>query len=154
MKRLQIVMLALAAAGFLAAPASAAAALSPGIMATINGTLHAGTPAKMNSYFTRSSIVIDEFSPYTWTGSKAAQAWWAAVQSGNAKRHLTNFRATAGRITQYDVSGPMAYVVVPLKITWMQKGKPGSETGLWTLIMRRMGTSWKITTASWARTSM
>jgi ketosteroid isomerase-like protein len=156
--KLRTLSIALATLGLLAAATTAAMGLSSGIMATVTGVIaaaNADSATRVNSYFSPNAVVIDEFAPYTWSGANAGAAWWTAIDTGNAKAGVTHLRATVGRITQYDVGANAAYVVVPLTITMIQKGKASRETGLWTLTLRRAGVLWKITTAGWARmTSM
>jgi hypothetical protein len=154
--RVLIALLALCVITPVAAPAAMPAGPSGAIMATIDGAIaaiNAGNAAETNSYFTSSSLIVDEFPPYVWSGTGAAGTWWRHVDAANTQMHNTHFRAAVGHITHWNASRVQAYVVVPLTISFVAKGKPGGETGLWTLTMQRVGTAWRIHTASWATVS-
>lgn len=141
---------------FGALTAAASAAPPAGVMSTLNGliaVLNADNAAGAQAYFTDDATVIDEFSPYMWTGSNAGTRWWSSQQRANVKAHITGMRAATGTINHYTVTGDSAYVVVPLNITFMAKGKPQQIHGLWALTLRRAGGAWKIRSASWADAS-
>lgn len=151
--RLRTFFLALAVGGFCVGPALAAA-LPSSIMTTLNGlaaATNSGDTARVSSYFVSSATVIDEFPPFIWSGQGAAARWWSAVKKSNVQMHWTHLHVSMGTITQYMVAGNMAYVVLPLKLSWMAGAKPESETGLWTATLARSGGMWKVTTANWAR---
>jgi ketosteroid isomerase-like protein len=150
MKR-QIFLLA-AIFSMLAAPA---AAKSPpaAVMAPINAMLaatNADKGAELAAYYTPDAVVVDEFAPYAWTGPAAAAQWWAGVDKQIAAMGTHAIHAAAQPIKHFDVTGDSAYVVVPLIISYAVKGKPGHETGLFTLALRRSGGQWKIATQTWA----
>lgn len=150
--RLRLLAFFLVLAGLLASPATAA---GPGgaIMATVNGAIaaaNADSAAGVNAYFTPSSSVVDEFAPYHWSGPSAAAAWWTALDRMDVATHTVHLHATVQTITQFHVTGNLAYVVVPMSITFTARGKPGHEMGLWALTMRRTGSTWRIATAAWA----
>jgi ketosteroid isomerase-like protein len=151
--KLRSLFLALAIAGLFAAPAVAAGP-PKAIMTTIDGlaaATNSQNTARVSSYFASSATVIDEFPPFIWSGSGAGASWWDAVKKGNAKAHWTHLHVSVGTITQYTVAGDMAYVVVPLDISWMMGAKRVHETGLWMMTLARSASAWKVTTASWAR---
>ncbi len=140
--------------GVLVVPAAAApAAPSSSMVATIGGVIaavNANDVARVNSYFATSSIVVDELPPYMWTGAAAGAHWWRAVNAFEIQNHISHLHATAGKISQWNAAGNTAYVVVPLDIASVAKGKPGDEKGLWALTLQRLGHSWMITSAAWA----
>jgi ketosteroid isomerase-like protein len=149
MKRLIFLL----AATFAMLPAPAAAkSLPAAVAATVNAMLaatNANNGTQLAAYYTPNAVVVDEFAPYAWTGPAAASQWWAGVDKQIAQMGSTAIHATAQPIKHFDVAGDSAYVVVPLSISWSVKGKPGHETGLMTLTLRRLGGVWKIATQAW-----
>jgi ketosteroid isomerase-like protein len=136
----------------LAAPA-AAKSLPTAVMAPIDAMLAATNADKgedLAAYYTSDAVVVDEFAPYAWTGPTAAAQWWAGVDKQMAQMGTKTIHAVARPISHYGVTGDSAYVVVPLYISYTVKGKPGHETGLFTLTLRRSGGTWKIATQTWA----
>jgi ketosteroid isomerase-like protein len=136
----------------LAAPA-AAKSVAAAVMAPISAMLaatNADKGAELAAYYTADAVVVDEFAPYAWTGPTAAAQWWAGVDKQMAQMGTKTIHAVAQPIKHYDVTGDSAYVVVPLSISYVVKGKPGHETGLFTLTLRRSGGTWKIATQTWA----
>lgn len=147
--------LGIALTATLCAPA-AAAPPPPAIMATINGALARGNAddaSGLNAYFTASSIVIDDFPPYLWTGPNAAAKWWHALDSLNAMLHVTKLHFTIGNVTQVYSSTGVAYASVPLTITYLYKGTPQKDTGMWAVTLKQTGATWKIVSGSWASIS-
>jgi ketosteroid isomerase-like protein len=150
MKR-QIFLLA-AIFSMFAAPATAKS-LPAAVMAPINAMLAATNADKgteLAAYYTPDAVVVDEFAPYVWTGPTAASQWWAGVDKQIAQMGTHTIHAAAQPIKHFDVTGDSAYVVVPLYISYAVKSKPGHETGLFTLTLRRSGGAWKIATQTWA----
>jgi hypothetical protein len=135
-----------------AAPA-AAAYPDAAIMATVHGvvaSLNVDKPNVVGGWFAPRSVVIDDFAPYSWSGLNAAVRWWTALDTANAKAGLANLRITARPVTQFDVSADIAYVVVPLDLSFTLKSKPQRQSGLWALTLHRSGGRWAIVSASWA----
>jgi hypothetical protein len=130
----------------LAAPPAAVLAPINQVIASIN----AGNTSRLNGYYVSNPILIDEYAPYTWTGSNAAVQWWSGFEQLGKKVGFTNVKASMQQVQHYDVIGDKAYVVAPVVITYMAKGKPQKETGLWAFTLQRAGGTWKIATQSWA----
>jgi ketosteroid isomerase-like protein len=145
------ILLALALAAVLAAPA-AAATPPPDVMAPINAVLAATNADKiagLDSYYTADAVVVDEFAPYVWTGQTAGTHWWTALDRLGVQMGSSAVHATALAVEHFEVKGDSAYVVIPLEITYTLKGKPQHETGLWTVTLRRSGGAWQIATQTW-----
>lgn len=135
-------------------PASAAAHRGPSdaVMEPINALIaaaNADDAAAMDRYVTGDAVVVDDFAPYRWTGAHAARQWWTAIDALFAKAGITNLRATASPVAQYSVSGDAAYVVVPLAVSYELKGKRALSTGLWTCVVHRTGTAWRVAVVAW-----
>jgi len=135
-----------------AAPAAAASPGAP-IMGTVNGvvsSLNVDKPGSVAAWFTPSAVVVDDFAPYSWSGTNAALRWWMALDASNVKAGLRNLRITARPVSQFDVSGDIAYVVVPLDLSFTVKSKAEHQSGLWALTLQRSVGRWAIVSASWA----
>lgn len=138
--------------GLLASPALAAGSNSA-IMVPVAGAVaavNADNGAKLNSYFMPKATVVDEFSPFIWSGPNVAAVWLHDLDQANARTGITELHATMLGITHVDITGDHAYVEAPLDISWHYKGKIQRETGLWVFTLYHTGGVWKITTVSWA----
>lgn len=145
-------LLLIAAISMLAAPA-AAATPPAAVMAPINAILaqtNADKGSGLDAYYTSDAVVVDEFAPYAWSGPTAAGQWWAGVDKLSAKMGTSGVHAAAQPVKHFGVTGDRAYVVVPLYISYVTKGKPEHETGLLTVTLRRSAGTWKIATQTWA----
>jgi ketosteroid isomerase-like protein len=121
-------------------------------MATVNGVVaatNANDAARVGSYFTSDAVVVDESRPFVWRGDGAGTAWWHHVQ-GMLRTAALHATTTAPTEVQIDRANGVAYVVVPMHITVTAKRTAHTESGLWALTLRRSGSAWNITTASWA----
>jgi hypothetical protein len=139
---------AIAIAALLTSLALPVAASGPeaAVMATLNGVIaavDADNASQINSYFTSSANVVDDFPPFSWSGPAAGARWWRA----------SDVQAVLQPVTRFAVAGDDAYVVAPLTITYTVKGQPAQTSGLWTLTLRQIGGSWKIKSATWTTTS-
>jgi ketosteroid isomerase-like protein len=140
------------AAAMLHASAAASGGPSDAVMQPVNALLaaaNADDAAAMDRYVTGDAIVVDDFAPYRWTGPHAARQWWTDIDALFAKVGITQVHATASPVTQYSVSPDEAYVVVPLSVSYLLKGKAAGNTGLWTCVVHRYGASWKVAVAAW-----
>ncbi len=90
--------------------------------------------------------VIDSFPPYAWPGPKGAQQWYADfMKTTLADKDLSDQVITRGDPKRPpEVTGDRAYVIVPVAITWKEKGKPKKETGYWTVILQKKAGGWVI----------
>ncbi len=104
----------------------------------------------LDSYYLSNATVVDEFAPYTWTGSNAALQWWDDLERANEQQNTNGMKVVMLPVKHFAVSGDRAYVIVPLVITYTASGKPQTETGLAAFTLRRSGGAWKIATQSWA----
>src|SRR5690242_16885038 len=103
-------VLALGAALFFAArvPAiSAAPTPTAAMMKPIEAALSAantGNPKLMNGLFTSNGIVVDEFAPYTWTGSSAGANWISDFKKMAASQHIENIKGKLQPVTAFNQS--------------------------------------------------
>lgn len=129
----------------LAAPAFAeenAEIMSP-IHAFADG-ITAGDMAKAASAFTASPILIDEFSPYAWSGTSAFADWGADYAKDSATNGITEGKLTLGKVHRTLIAGDHAYVVMDGDYSFKTNGKDGVEHALLTFTVDKVTDGWRI----------
>jgi len=100
---------------------------------------------------TDQAIIIDDFAPHVWSGT-GCSGWAGALDAYNKKSGITDGIVSLGKPWHTDVTGDRGYVVVPVKYTYKQNGKPVVESGsVWTLALQKAASGWKITGWAWAQ---
>jgi ketosteroid isomerase-like protein len=96
--------------------------------------------------------IIDEFPPHEWHGAGAC-AKWADDYDANAKKDgITDGMVLLGKPRHVDVTGDLAYVVVPANYRFKQKGKPVSEIGsMLTIALQKGPAGWRMTAWTWTK---
>ena len=96
--------------------------------------------------------IIDEFPPHEWHGAGAC-AKWADDYDANAKKDgITDGMVILGKPRHVDVTGDLAYVVVPANYRFKQKGKPVSEIGsMLTVALQKGPAGWRMTAWTWTK---
>ena len=96
--------------------------------------------------------IIDEFPPYTWSGSGACSQWGKDYDADAKKNSVTNPSVWFGTAKHLDITGDRAYVVLPASYSYKQNGKPVKEAGATlTIAFQKSGNSWHITAWTWSR---
>ena len=96
--------------------------------------------------------IIDEFPPHIWNGPGAFAKWWKEYDADAKKNGVTDGVVTLGAPKHVDVTGDLAYVVVPADYAYKQNGKPTKETGsILTLVLQKSATGWRILAWSWSK---
>jgi len=96
--------------------------------------------------------VIDEFPPHEWHGVGACTKWASDYDVDAKKRGITDGLVTIGKPRHLDISGDVAYVVLPADYVYKMNGKPVKESGsAFTLVLRRSGGAWRIAGWSWSK---
>src|SRR5271166_5646344 len=146
MKMHKFGIVALAAAAVLFSAPFAASADSNGPMSTIHRVSMAFNRGDLKGFAalcTSPATVLDDFPPHTWSGPTACTDWANALSAGFKKNDVTNATVIFGTPWHVDVTGNVAYVVVPATLTYNQKGKPVKETGsIFTIVLRKTATGW------------
>lgn len=92
--------------------------------------------------------IVDEFGQHQW---QSCADWASAYAADDARQGITGGIVTLGKPWHVDVSGNVAYVVVPATYSYKQHGKPMEETGsVWTLVLKKGASGWRITAWAWA----
>ena len=130
---------------------AAAASDSSAVMATVNqfidGFNKGDTKTALATCATPASIV-DEFGRHEW---QSCADWARAYAADDARQGITDGIVTLGKPWHVDVTGNVAYVVVPAAYAYKQHGKPMQETGsVWTLVLNKGASGWRITAWAWA----
>lgn len=104
------------------------------------------------SVCSQDAVILDEFPPHIWQGANACDRWVADLTAFNQSIGLTNGKTKRGKPRRIDVSGDVAYVVLPVDFTYEEHGKAGAELGaLFTVALRREQAGWRITGWAWSR---
>jgi hypothetical protein len=92
--------------------------------------------------------IIDEFPPHQWS---SCSSWATAYDAYNKKVGVTDGSVTIGTPSHVDVTGSVAYVVVPATYTYKQHGKTVTESGATlTIVLSKMAAGWRVTSWAWA----
>ena len=96
--------------------------------------------------------IVDEFPPYEWHGTGACAKWMADYDADAKKNGITDAIVTLGTPRHVDVTGDLAYVVVPTGYTYKLKGAPTKETGsMLTIALKKGAAGWRITGWAWTK---
>lgn len=96
--------------------------------------------------------IIDDFPPHEWHGSGALTKWMSDFEADAAIKEDTDEIVSLGEPRHIDVTKDRAYVVVPAKYHYKEKGKPIPEKGaIMTLALQKGAAGWKITGWCWAQ---
>lgn len=118
----------------------------PGKMVT---ALIADDAATLRAACAANATVVDEFSPYMWSGADACVRWAAGFKAFAKQAKLTNFKGTVLPKPFTDISGPRTYMVARVRFDALLDGKPISEEGTWTFVVVKTGAVQKIASLSW-----
>ena len=100
---------------------------------------------------TSPATIIDDFPPHTWQGPTACADWTTAFVAANKQAGVSDTHITLGAPRHLDVTGDVAYVVVPASFTYKAHGKPMSESGsIWTVVVKKQAAGWRIAAWAWA----
>lgn len=127
------------------------------LMAPVNAViaaLNTGDGSGLRDLYTPDSTVVDEFSPYSWNGATAGSNWFSGFTAYAKQLKLTHPHATAQSVTNYNVTGTRAYIVVPIRFGALIAGKRALEIGTMTVTLQRGSSGWRIVTQSWATNSL
>ena len=94
------------------------------------------------------AVIIDEFTPYQWSGQGSVQRWLDSYAKDSAAKKISGGHMAYGRPVQAGSDGTSAYVVLPTTYCMTQAGLRKGADGHMTFILARTETGWKI--SSWA----
>lgn len=93
------------------------------------------------------AVIIDEFAPYSWSGSGSVKTWLDGYAKDSAARGISDGRVDYDKPIQANSNGRSAYIVLPTVYRFKQGGKAMAGKGSMTFVMVMTGKDWKI--SSW-----
>ena len=145
---MRLKILLLAASLLIAAPAQAGPAEDA--TAAVTTTLDRFNAGDINAFFQAhqdNATIVDEFAPYFWSGSGAAQRWAGDYARDAETRGISGGRVDYSAPIQANSNGTSAYIVLPTVYRFVQRGARMAGRGNMTFFMTRDGANWKI--AGW-----
>jgi ketosteroid isomerase-like protein len=143
------------ALAFAAAAAAPAVAQDPAVMGTVTkfaDAFNKGDEKSAAAVCAEQTLIVDEFPPHRWSGPGACATWMTAFDADATKNGITDAIVTLHAPLHVDVSGDVAYVVVPADYTFKQHGKPVKESGsILTVVVQKNATGWLIVAWTWSK---
>ena len=140
-------------AGVLLVPGAMAAApgdVTKPIHQFIDGFNSGDVKSAYAAYATGEITIVDEFAPHLWTGPHAAQDWAAEYEKHAKATGVTDGKVTYGAPTRMEIEGDMAYVVMPTKYLYKERGKSLVEEGQITVVLHAETGGWKMRGWTWS----
>ncbi len=94
--------------------------------------------------------IIDDFPPHVWSGATGCAAWWNSFSAMAKAAGFTDNVVTLGKPWHVNVTGNLAYVVAPTTYAYTKHGKPATEAGVFTFVLKKTAARWYITAWAWA----
>ena len=101
------------------------------------------------AYATGDIIIVDEFAPHRWVGPHAAQDWAADYDKHAQATGVSDGSVKYGAPTRTEIEGDVAYVIIPTVYNYKEHGKPQTEEGQMTFVLRAEAGDWKISGWTW-----
>lgn len=111
--------------------------------------LNKGDMATARATHLSDAVIVDEMSPYIWSGKDSFDAWIADVVKDATAKGLTGQTVELGKPTRTLVTGDSAYVIVPSTYRFKQKGVAMVAATKMTFALRSTATGWKIASWTW-----
>ena len=141
-------MIFLAATAAVAVPANAGPADdATAAVVTWMDKFNAGDMNAFSAGHAQNAVIVDEFSPFVWTGADAPKRWIEDYGKDAAANGISNGHMDYATPIRADARETAAYIVMPTIYSFQQGGKKKSAAGSMTFVMTKVGTDWKI--ASW-----
>jgi ketosteroid isomerase-like protein len=142
----------LGAAVLPAAPPAGAAADAQ-LMAPINqfiDSFNKGDAAAAEAAHAKDGVtIVDEPAPHLWQGAGAFKAWAADLEKDAKAKGQTDQMVKVSPATREEVSGDLAYVIVPAVYSFKEKGVAMREQAQMTYVLRKGAEGWKIQAWTW-----
>ncbi len=143
----------LAAAVCLAVPVSARdLAVEAPIQRMMDG-FNKGDIASVKSAHVASPTIVDNVSPFVWSGPNAFDQWVADLTKAEAAEGKTEGVVTFAPVVDEVVRGDRAYVVTRSIYAYKEKGRSMREVGYTSFVLTKVGSEWKVESWSWASPS-
>jgi len=143
----------LAAAACIAGPLSARdVAVEAPIQRMMDG-FNKGDIASVKSAHVASPTIVDNVSPFFWSGPDAFDQWVTDLTKAEAAEGKTDGVVTFAPIVDEVVRGDRAYVVTRSIYAYKKKGRSMREVGYTSFVLAKVGSEWKVASWSWASPS-
>lgn len=106
----------------------------------------------MVSAFTTPGTILDGMPPHVWHGVSAAEDWYQDVLINTEKEGASDFFVTIGSPLHHDLTGDVAYVVLPATMKFNVHGRQIVQSGaVFTMALRKVSNDWRISSWAWAK---
>ena len=116
----------------------------------IDGFNSGDTKSAYAAFATGDITIVDEFAPYRWVGPHAAQDWAADYDKHAQATGVSDGTVKYGAPTRTEIEGDAAYVIVPTKYLYKERGKLLAEDGQMTFVLHAEAGGWKISSWTWS----
>ena len=115
-----------------------------------SAALHAGDSKAAKNFLTARTVILDDVAPYYWGGTNAFESWQADLAKASTARGMSEEDAQLGAPTRVEVTGDHAYAILPATHIFKMNGRMMHEVAQLTFILvKDMGSDWKITSWTW-----
>jgi len=112
-----------------------------------------GDIAAVKSAHVTSPTIVDNVSPFFWSGPNAFDEWVSDLSKAEAAEGKTDGVVTFAPVVDEVISGDRAYVVTRSEYDYKQNGKNIREVGYTSFVLVKQGGEWKVASWSWASPS-
>jgi ketosteroid isomerase-like protein len=91
----------------------------------------------------RVDAIINQVSPYVWTGEDALRQWLAASASHSMSAGVTSATITAGTPLGLEIVGDSAFVVMPVVMAFVQSGVALQQRGTQVCVLNKSEQGWR-----------
>jgi len=95
------------------------------------------------------TVIIDDFPPHEWRGPEAASIWFRNLTDFGKKYDMSEAFVSLNKPRHVQITGPHAYAVVPINLSYKDKGQLVKRTGLITLALEKTEAGWRIAALAW-----
>jgi ketosteroid isomerase-like protein len=140
---------ALAATSASAQTASPEQAVAASLVQFTEAMNRGDVPAAL-AHFAANPTITEDLAPYRFSGPEAGATWVSAMGANGEAHGVTAIDMALSPATRVEVSGDLAYAVVPGLLTWtMKDGSKQRSAGTLTFALQRTSGAWLIHTATW-----
>lgn len=106
-------------------------------------------PGAMATHVSSGAVIVDEFTPYRWSGASAFADWGASYAKDAKAKGITDPAVSIGAPTREEITGATAYVIAPAVYTFRQKGVAMRAVAQMTFTLVQTDAGWKIASWTW-----
>ena len=115
-----------------------------------SAALHAGDSKAAKNFLGARTVILDDVAPYYWGGANAFENWQADLAKASTARGMSEEDAILGAPTRVEISGDLAYAILPATHTFKMKGRMMREVAQLTFTLTKdTGRDWKIISWAW-----